>query len=215
MLALQEIARSLQSGNAQETMGLISRALAEQYSIEDILKHGLIAGMSDVERRYRRNEIFITEVLITARALNLGIRQLKPYLDACESPQKGTVVAGTAKGDIQEIEKNLIVVMMRGMGLRVVDLGAAVTAERFIDAAERENALIIVCTAALTTTMPHLKGLVQAVIDAKMRDRVKIMVGGAPVTERYCEAIGADMYAPDAVTAAEIAEAYCCSRTSG
>ncbi|MDR0563100.1 MAG: cobalamin-dependent protein [Spirochaetaceae bacterium] len=215
MLELQEIALSLQSGKAQETMDLISRAIAEQYAIEDILKYGLIAGMAEVERRYRKNEIFITEVLITARALNMGIRLLKPFLDACESSQKGTVVIGTVKGDIQEIEKNLMSVMMRGMGLRVVDLGAAVTSERFIEAAEREKACIIACTAALTTTMPHMKALVQAVIAAKLRDQVKIMVSGAPVTERYCSVIGADLYAPDAVSAAEMAEAYCNSRTAG
>ncbi|MDR2536586.1 MAG: cobalamin-dependent protein [Treponema sp.] len=209
MLELQEIAQSLQSGKAQETMDLINQALAENYAVEDILKHGLIAGMTAVEQRYRRNEIFIPEVLITARALNMGIRLLKPILDACEAAQKGTVVIGTVKGDIQEIEKNLIAVMMRGMGLRVIDLGAAVTSERFIAAAERENAQIIACTAALTTTMPHMKTLVQAVITAKLREQVKIMVSGAPVTERYCEVIGADLYAPDAVSAAEMAQAYC------
>ncbi|MDR0525614.1 MAG: cobalamin-dependent protein [Spirochaetaceae bacterium] len=214
MLELQEIARTLQSGKAQEMMSLISRAIAEQYPVGDILKHGLIPGMAEVERRYRKNEIFITEVLITARALNLGIRQLQPYLEACESPQKGTVVIGTAKGDIQEIEKNLIGVMMRGLGLRVIDLGASVPSERFIEAAEREHARIIVCTASLTTTMPHLKALTQAVADAKLREKVKIMIGGAPVTKHYCEAIGADMYAQDAVSAAEIAEAYCNPQTN-
>ncbi|MDR2485292.1 MAG: cobalamin-dependent protein [Treponema sp.] len=214
MLELHEIARSLQSGKAQETVDLITQALAENYAIEDILKQGLIAGMAAVERRYRKNEIFIPEVLITVRALNMGIRLLKPFLDACETPQKGTVVIGTVKGDIQEIEKNLIAVMMRGMGLRVIDLGAAVTSERFIEAAERENARIIACTAALTTTMPHMKTLVQAVIAAKLRDQVKIMISGAPVTERYCEAIGADIYAPDAISAAEMAEAYCSSAES-
>jgi methanogenic corrinoid protein MtbC1 len=188
---------------------VITQALAENYAIEDILKQGLIAGMMAVEQRYRRNEIFIPEVLIVVRALNMGIRLLKPLLDACESPQKGTVVIGTVKGDRQEIEKNLIALMMRGMGLRVIDLGAAVTSERFIDAAEREHAQIIACTAALTTTMPHMKTLVQAVIAAKMREQVKIMISGAPVTERYREVIGADLYAPDAVSAAEMAEAYC------
>lgn len=214
MLELHEIARSLQSGNAQETMHLISRALDEQYAVEDILKHGLITGMAEVERRYRRNEIFITELLITARALNMGIRLLKPFLDAAESSKKGTVVIGTVKGDIQEIEKNLIAVMMRGIGLRVVDLGAAVTSERFIEAAEREDAQIIACTAALTTTMPHMKSLVQAVAEAKLKPQVKVMISGAPVTERYCEVIGADLYAPDAVSAAELAEAYCSSKTA-
>ena len=206
-MILENIALSLQSGRARETMDLISQAIREQYSIESIVKQGLIAGMAAVEQRYRRNEIFVPELLITARALNMGIRHLKPFLDARETPRQGAVVIGTVKGDLKDMEKNLMALMMRGMGLRVVDLGAGVTSERFVEAAEREQARIIACTATLTTTMPQMKNLVQAVVAAKLREKVKIMLSGAPVTEHYCHVIGADFYAPNAVSAAEIAEA--------
>jgi methanogenic corrinoid protein MtbC1 len=209
MVDLQEIAKNLQLGKAQETSNLIIQAIAENYAVEDILKQGLIAGMTMVEQQYRKNEIFIPQLLIAVRALNQGIKALNPLLDASETAGKGTVVIGTVKGDAQDIEKNLIAVMMRGIGLRVVDLGIRVTAERFIEAADQEQAQIIACTAALTTSMPHLKILVQTVETSKIRKQVKIMISGAPVTERYREVIGADFYAPDAVNAAEIAETYC------
>jgi len=209
MLELDEISKSLQAGKAQETMDLLSQAVAKNYPIEDIIKQGLIAGMSVVKQRYRKNEIFVPELLIAARALNMGIKLLKPYLDELETPQNGIVIIGTVKGDIQDIEKNLIALMMRGVGIKVIDLGSAVTAERFIQIAEEENAHIITCTASLITTMPHIKALVQAIVNARLRDKIKIMISGDPVTQRYCEVIGADMYAPDAVSAAKMAQEYC------
>ncbi|MDR3114573.1 MAG: cobalamin-dependent protein [Treponema sp.] len=209
MVDLHAIALSIQAGKAKETSELITQAVNENYPLEDILKQGLIAGMETVEQRFRRREICIPEVLVVERALNMGIKTITPYLQASETAGKGTVVIGTVKGDIQDTEKNLISVMMRGLGLRVIDLGAAVTSERFIQAAEQEKAKIIACTAARTTTMPQMKTLVQAVNSAGIRDQVKIMVSGDPVTERYCEVIGADLYAPDVVSAAEIAEAHC------
>ncbi|MDR2797378.1 MAG: cobalamin-dependent protein [Treponema sp.] len=213
MVDLHKIALSIQAGKAKETSELITQAVNENYPFEDILKHGLIAGMETVEQRFRRQEICIPEVLVVERALNIGIKTLTPYLHASETAGKGTVVIGTVKGDIQDTEKNLISVMMRGLGLRVIDLGAAVTSERFIQAAEHEKAQIIACTAARTTTMHQMKTLVQAVNTAGIRNHVKIMVSGDPVTERYCEVIGADLYAPDVVSAAEIAEAHCTHST--
>ncbi|MDR1302729.1 MAG: cobalamin-dependent protein [Treponema sp.] len=209
MVNLYTIALSIQAGNAKETNDLIAQAVNEQYPLEDILKQGLIAGMEAADQQFRRNEIGIPEVLVAERALNMAIKILTPHLHASESAGKGTVVIGTVKGDIQDTEKNLISVMMRGLGLRVIDLGAAVTSERFIHAAEQEKAQIIACTAARTTTMPQMKTLVQAVNSAGLRNQVKIMVSGDPVTERYCEVIGADLYAPDVISAAEIAEAHC------
>ncbi|MDR2393242.1 MAG: cobalamin-dependent protein [Treponema sp.] len=215
MVDLSKIAQSIQAGKAQETSALITQAVNENYPFEDILKHGLIAGIERGEQRFRRNKICIPEVLVMERALNMGIKILTPYLRACETAGKGTVVIGTVKGDIQDTEKNLISVMMRGIGLRVIDLGAAVTSERFIQAAEQEKAQIIACTAARTTTMPQMKTLVQAVNTAGIRNQVKIMVSGDPVTKRYCEVIGADLYAPDVVSAAEIAQAHCTIYNSG
>ncbi|MDR2632291.1 MAG: cobalamin-dependent protein [Treponema sp.] len=215
MVDLSHLAQHIQAGKAQEASELITQALCENYPLEDILKHGLIAGMEKAVQRFRRNEISIPAVLVVERALNMGIKILTPYLRASETAGKGTVVIGTVKGDIQDTEKNLISVMMRGLGLRVIDLGAAVTSERFIHAAEQEKAQIIACTAARTTTMPQMKTLVQAVNSAGIRNQVKIMVSGDPVTERYCEVIGADLYAPDAVRAAEIAEAHCTTHNTG
>ena len=213
MVDLHSIAVSLQAGKAKETSELITQAVNENYPLEDILKQGLIAGMEAVEQRFRRHEICIPEVLVVEWALNIGIKTLTPYLHDGETTGKGTVVIGTVKGDIQDTEKNLMTVMMRGLGLRVIDLGAAVTSERFIQAAEQEKAQIIACTAARTTTMHQMKTLVQAVNSAGIRNQVKIMVSGDPVTERYCEVIGADLYAPDVVSAAEIAEAHCTHNT--
>ncbi|MHB9293758.1 putative Methionine synthase [Hollandina sp. SP2] len=209
MVDLHNIALSIQAGKAKETQELITQAIKENYPFEDIFKHGLIAGKETVDQRFRRHEICIPEMLVVERALNIGIKTIASYLHARETPGKGTVVIGTVKGDIQDIEKNLISVMMRGLGLRVIDLGAAVASERFIQTAAREKAHIIACTAARTTTMPQMKTLVQAAHTAGIRNRVKIMVSGDPVTERYCEVIGADLYAPDVVSAAEIAEAHC------
>ncbi|MDR2103024.1 MAG: cobalamin-dependent protein [Treponema sp.] len=209
MVDLIEISHSLQSGKAQKTSELITQAIQENNSIENILKHGLIAGMSAVERRFSQNEIFFSDVLVAARAMNMGIKVLKPSLTVSEEEKKGTVVIGTVKGDMQEIEKNLIGIMMLGRGLKVIDLGAGVSQERFIAAAKEEEAQIIACVASLTTTMPHMKSLVQALNASGLHDEVKVMIYGKPVTGRYAQIIGADFYASDTEKAAEIAVTYC------
>jgi methanogenic corrinoid protein MtbC1 len=192
-----------------ETSELISQAIRENYSIENILKQGIIAGMVAVERRFRQNEIFIPDVLTATRAMNMGIKVLKPSLTIPDGESKGTVVIGTVTGDMQEIEKNLIAVMMQGMGLKVIDLGGSVTQERFIETAKKEKAQIIACIASRTTTMPHMKSLVRALNASGLHEEVKIMIYGGPVTDQYSQSIGADFYAPDAEKAAEIALAYC------
>jgi methanogenic corrinoid protein MtbC1 len=206
---LNAISNSLQSGKAKETSELIIRAIQENHSIENIVKQGLIAGMYAVEQRYRQNEIFIAEVLTANRAMKMGINVLKPVLNKPRQSYKGAVVIGTVKGDMRDTEKNLMAIMMQGMGLRVIDLGAGIGNEQFIEQATAEKAQIIACTAALPAAMTQMKGLVQALKIAGIRDQVKIMIAGAPVTERYCEIIGADIYASDAVNAAELASAYC------
>ncbi|MDR1986565.1 MAG: cobalamin-dependent protein [Treponema sp.] len=207
MVELHSIALSVQAGKAQETSALISQAVKEHYPFKDILWKGLVTAIETAYPRFRKRGVL--ETLLVERALNIGIKTIIPYLRASETSKKGTVVIGTVKGDIQDIEKNLISVMMQGLGLRVIDLGAAVPSERFIQAAAREKAQIIACTAARTTTMPQMKTLVQAAHTAGIRKQVKILVSGDPVTERYCEVIGADLYAPDVIGAAEIAEAHC------
>ncbi|MDR3167824.1 MAG: B12-binding domain-containing protein [Treponema sp.] len=214
MVDLNEISSCLQSGKARETSELISQAIRENYSIENILKQGLFAGMSAVERRFRKNEIFVPDVLVAARAMNMGIQVLKPSLTVSDAESKGTVVIGTVVGDMQEIEKNLIAIMMLGMGLKVIDLGGGVSQERFIEVAKKEKAQLIACVASRTTTMPHMKSLVQTLNASGLHKEIKLMLYGGPVTDRYGQTIGADFYAPDAEKAAEIAVAYCKKRTA-
>jgi methanogenic corrinoid protein MtbC1 len=209
MVDLNEISYSLQSGKARQTSELITRAIEENYSIENILKQGLIAGMTAVERRFRQNEIFIPDVLVAARAMNMGIKALKPSLTVPDEESQGTVVIGTVTGDMQQIDKNLIAIMMLGRGLKVIDLGGGISQERFIEAAKKEKARIITCVASRTTTMPHMKALVKALNASGLHGEIKIMISGGPVTDQYGRIIGADFYAPDAERAAEIALAYC------
>jgi methanogenic corrinoid protein MtbC1 len=203
MVNLQEISINLQSGKTREMSDLINRAIKENYSIDSILHQGLIPGITAIEERFRKNEIFIPELLIAARAMNMGIKMLRPVTNV----PAGTVVIGTVKGDTRDMEKNLIAALMEGMGLRVIDLGAGISPEKFIDAARGEKARVVICTAAYTSSMFQMKLLVQALAADEIRNRIKVMVTGAPVTEKYCRIIGADLYAPNVVSAAELAAA--------
>jgi methanogenic corrinoid protein MtbC1 len=162
-----------------------------------------MAGMGIVGERFKNNEIYVPEVLIAARAMKGGIELLRPLLVQEKNESKGTIVIGTVKGDLHDIGKNLVRMMMEGKGFEVVDLGTDVSAEGFISAAGEHNADIIACSALLTTTMNEMKGVVAAADEAGIRDRVKIMVGGAPVTQEFCDSIGADAYSANAASAAE------------
>jgi methanogenic corrinoid protein MtbC1 len=213
MVNLSDISQSLQSGKAGETSDLIARAIAEHYSVESILKQGLIPGMYAVTDRYKRKEIFQPELLIAKRAMNMGIRTLRQASALPAGKPKGTVVIGAVKGDSRDIEKNLMAVTMEGLGLRVIDLGTGVSPERFVEAAIAEKARVILCTANLPAAMGQLKLVVHAAVSSGLRNRVTIMISGAPVTEKYCRAIGADFYAKDTVTAAEMAGAICEKQT--
>ena len=155
--------------------------------------------------RSKKNEVYVPEVLIAARAMNTGIEILKPLLAEGEYVSKGKVVLGTVKGDLHDIGKNLVKIMLEGKGMEVVDLGIDVSAEKFIDAVKSESAKVIACSALLTTTMTEMENIVKAAEEAGIRDQIKIMVGGAPVTDSYCKSIGADTYAPDAASAADAA----------
>jgi methanogenic corrinoid protein MtbC1 len=208
MINLSEIAENVRTGKAKDVSSLISRAINERYSIECIVKEGLVAGMAVVDRRFRKKEISIPDLLIAERAMNLGIQIIQSYLSTMETNPKGTVVVGTLEGDILEREKNLTSIMMQGLGLRVVDLGVSVSTGQLIAAAIEEKAQIIACSTTLTTYMPQMKSLVQAAASARIRNTVKILISGGPVTVQFCRCIGADMYAPDIVSAAEMAAAY-------
>jgi methanogenic corrinoid protein MtbC1 len=208
MVDLNEIAKDIQAGKAKEASFLINRAITEHYDVDRIVREGLILGMSIVERRFRKNEISIPDLLIAERAMNMGIQIIQSYLSARAANPKGTVVVGTLEGDILEREKNLTSIMMQGLGLKVIDLGVSVSTGQLIAAAIEEKAQIIACSAALTTYMPQMKSLVQAAASAHIRGTVKIMISGGPVTVQFCRCIGADMYAPDVISAAEMAAAY-------
>ena len=209
MEILQEMSELLQKGRAKQVKELVNQAIAEGLSAKDILEEGLLSGMGIIGEKFKNNEVFVPEVLVAARAMNAGVELLKPLLVSEGVASKGTVVLGTVKGDLHDIGKNLVKLMMEGKGLKVVDLGVDVSAEKFIAAAEENDADIIACSALLTTTMNEMKAVVDALSGTAIKDRVKVMVGGAPVTQAFCDSIGADCYTEDAASAADAALALC------
>jgi methanogenic corrinoid protein MtbC1 len=209
MVTLDDISRNLQSGKARETSALITKAIAENYTIDTIVKQGLIAGINAAEARYGRNEVLVPEIRMARRAMEWGIRQLKQAIAAAERTALGTVVLGTVEGDMEDKDKNIIALMIESRGFRVIDLGTSVSPALFVKTAQAEQARVIVCSASLVTTMAQMKIVVQEALSAGIRGKLKILLTGAPVTERYCRLIGADMYAHDAVIAADMAEACC------
>ena len=205
MSILNEISELLQKGKANEVKELCQKAIDEGLDAKTVLNDGLMHGMGIIGEKFKKNEVYVPEVLIAARAMNTGIEILKPLLAEGEYISKGKVVLGTVKGDLHDIGKNLVKIMLEGKGMEVVDLGIDVQAEKFIEAVKSESAKIIACSALLTTTMTEMENIVKAAEEAGIRDQVKIMVGGAPVTDSYCKSIGADTYAPDAASAADAA----------
>jgi 5-methyltetrahydrofolate--homocysteine methyltransferase len=206
MALLEQIAEQLIKGKANDVKELVNKALAEKIGPGDILNKGLIAGMSVVGERFKNNEIYVPEVLIAARAMKAGSEILKPLLAASGIQPRGRVVIGTVKGDLHDIGKNLVAMMMEGAGFQVLDQGVDVSVEKFINAARDNKAEIIAASALLTTTMTGMKDLVEAVRASDIGDGVKVLVGGAPVTQAYCDEIGADGYAADAASAADLAK---------
>ena len=206
---LSEISAFLQQGRAAKVKDCVQQALDAGIPPEEILEKGLMDGMNTVGQDFKQNKVFVPEVLIAARAMTKGIEVLRPYLVAEGIEEKGTVVIGTVKGDLHDIGKNLVHMMMEGKGLRVIDLGVDVSVEQYLDAAQEYNADVIVCSALLTTTMPEMKAVVDAVKASPLAGKVKVMIGGAPVTQAYCDIIGADCYTPDAASAADAALTFC------
>ena len=206
---LSQISENLQKGKAKVVKQLVQEAIDAGISAQDILEKGLIAGMNVVGEKFRNNEIFVPEVLVAARALNMGSALLKPLLAADGVKASGRVCIGTVQGDLHDIGKNLVKMMMEGKGLEVIDLGTDVAPETFVQTAIEQDCQIICCSALLTTTMPTMGEVVKAAEAAGIREKVKIMIGGAPVTQAFCEEIGADAYTPDAASAADAAVAFC------
>ena len=209
MRILVEIAENLQKGKAKIVKEQVQQALDEGIAPEQILREGLLAGMSVVSEKFKNNEIYVPEVLVAARAMNMGAQILKPALAEAGIKATGKVCIGTVKGDLHDIGKNLVKMMMEGKGLEVIDLGTDVEPETFIQVAREENCQIICCSALLTTTMGVMEEVVKAAIEAGIRDKVKIMIGGAPITQEFCDKIGADAYTPDAASAADKAAEFC------
>lgn len=203
MSTLVEISQALQKGRAKQIKELIPQALEEGVPAQQILEQGLLAGMSIIGEKFKNNEVFVPEVLVAARAMNTGAELLKPYLTEAGLAAKGKVCLGTVKGDLHDIGKNLVRMMMEGKGLEVIDLGVDVDAETFVRTAIEYDCQIIACSALLTTTMGAMVDVVEKAKEVGIRDKVKIMVGGAPITDAFCQKIGADAYTPDAASAAE------------
>lgn len=212
MEILNEISSFLQKGRMPKVKELVKQALEEGVSAKEILEKGLLDGMSVIGEKFKNNEVFVPEVLIAARAMNGGVEILKPYLVEAGVETKGTVVIGTVKGDLHDIGKNLVKMMMEGKGLNVIDLGVDVSAEKYVEAAKENNADIIACSALLTTTMGEMKNVVDLVKGSDLDGKVKVMIGGAPVTDSFRETIGADYYTSDAASAADVALQICSSK---
>jgi len=204
MADLQAIADALIKGDRNTVADLTKKALDEGVSPKEVLEDGLIAGMNVIGKRFKANEIYVPEVLIAARAMKGGMALLQPELAAAGVKPAGTVVVGTVKGDLHDIGKNLVAMMLTGGGLKVVDIGIDTPAEKFVEACKAEKAQICAMSALLTTTMPQMAGVVKALKDSGMG--VKAMIGGAPVTQSYADEIGADGYAPDAASAVDLAK---------
>ncbi len=212
MEILNQISELLQKGKAKDVAALVTQALEEGISAQQILNDGLLAGMGVIGVKFKNNEVYVPEVLIAARAMKAGTQILKPYLASEGAKSGGKVLIGTVKGDLHDIGKNLVAMMMEGKGLEVVDLGVDVSAETFVEAAIEQQADVICCSALLTTTMGEIKPVIDRAVESGIRDKVIIMVGGAPVNDAFAQSVGADIYTPDAATAAEAAVAALAAR---
>ncbi|NLZ51637.1 MAG: cobalamin-binding protein [Thermoanaerobacteraceae bacterium] len=203
MEILKQISENLQSGNAAKVGELVKAALEQGISPKDILEGGLINGMDIIGVKFKNNEVYVPEVLIAARAMHAGMDILKPVLSDSGVEPLGKVVLGTVKGDLHDIGKNLVKMMMEGAGFEVIDLGVDVTADKFVDAVKESHSDVLAMSALLTTTMPYMKTVIETLEKAGLREQVKIMVGGAPITDNFAKEIDADGYAADAASAAD------------
>jgi 5-methyltetrahydrofolate--homocysteine methyltransferase len=203
MEILQRISEELQKGNYQEVPKLVQEALNAKIPPAKILSDGLVAGMDIVGDKFRRDELFMPEVLISAKAMQAGMDILRPKLIEAGVKLAGKIVVGTVKGDLHDIGKNLVGMLMEGAGFQVVDLGIDVPSEKFVEAVKTQKPNLLGLSALLTTTMPKMKEVMESLVEAGIRNSVKVMVGGAPVTEKFAKDIGANGYAPDAASAVE------------
>jgi len=200
----QEIASNVEQGYSEKTKKAVERALAEGCPPNDILHRGLITGMNAVAQRFKSGQMFLPEVLAVAGAMKAGMTFVKPLLAGTKHSSFGKVVIGTVRGDMHDIGKNLVAIMLEGAGFEVIDLGTDVRADKFVEAVERERPAIVGMSALLTTTMLHMKGVIEALEQKNLRGDVKIIVGGAPISNNFANEIKADGYARDAGSAADL-----------
>jgi 5-methyltetrahydrofolate--homocysteine methyltransferase len=203
-----EISDLLQRGKAKDIITAVQNALTAGAPAADILEKGLITGMSIIGGKFKRGEVFVPEVLIAARAMNNASVTLKPHLAEAGVKPVGKALICTVKGDLHDIGKNLVKMMIEGRGIEVVDLGVDCGSEKIIDAIKSTDAKVVCLSALLTTTMMAQKEIIEALKAAGLRDRVKVMVGGAPVTQSFADEIGADAFTPDAASAAEVCRSF-------
>jgi len=206
MVDLKEITQKLIQGMAPQVKELVQEAINEGQDLGSILKHGLLAGMSVVGERFKKAEVYFPEVLVAANAMKAGMEPLKPLLAEKNIGYSGRVVLGTVRGDLHDIGKNLVGMMLEGAGFEVIDLGVDVPNDRFVETVKEKNADIVGISALLTTTMPVMKQVIESLISSMTREKVKVMVGGAPITQKYADEIGADGFGPDAATAVDKAK---------
>jgi 5-methyltetrahydrofolate--homocysteine methyltransferase len=206
MADLQAMAENLIKGNAPEVKRLTQEAVDEGLHPGQILNQGLIAGMNVVGQKFKNNEFYVPEVLIAARAMHSAMEVLRPLLSDAGVQEIGSIAIGTAKGDLHDIGKNLVAMMLEGAGFNVIDLGIDVGPEKFVEVIQNQKVDVVAISALLTTTMPGMKTVIESLKSAGVREKVKTMIGGAPVTQQYADEIGADGYAPDAASAADKAK---------
>ncbi len=206
MSILEQMGADLMKGKANDVKAAVEQALSEGLEPSAILNDGLLSGMSIIGARFKKNEVYVPEVLIAARAMKAGMEILQPRLAEAGVEPKGTAIIGTVKGDLHDIGKNLVCMMLEGAGFKVVDIGIDVSPEKFVEEAKNNNADVIGISALLTTTMTNMKAVIDAVKESGIAS--KTMIGGAPVTQAYCDEIGADGYAADAASAADLAASF-------
>ena len=205
---LQQIASKLYDGAAPDVAALVQQALDQGMASGQVLTEGLVAGMDEVGKDFKAGELFVPEVLIAARAMHAGMDILKPLLAESGVPSAGKFMIGTVKGDLHDIGKNLVRMMVEGGGFEVVDVGVDASAETFVEAVREHKPDVLGLSALLTTTMTSMKGVIEALEEAGVRDSVKVIVGGAPVTDAFAKEIGADGYAADAASAVDVTRAF-------
>jgi len=208
MSIVENISAALQKGKRKEVVELVQEALASGITAQVILDDGLLKGMGELGVKFKNNEVFVPEVLVAARALNSGTELLKDKLIEEGVEPIGKAVICTVKGDLHDIGKNLVKMMLEGAGFEVIDLGVDVSEDKIVETVKESAPQIVLLSSLLTTTMNESQTVVKALEAAGVRDQVKVMVGGAPVTQSFCDEIGADAYTPDAASAAEVAKSY-------